>query len=227
MFLEFVFLCVALQLKCGSRYFLNMIVTFIAYTLFTNSYSEQRIKQIRDKKQIDKRQEFYQNESIQNYETVKQFNNEGLEKGRYSKILDKMVDQAMVVQKSLSSLNIGQQAIFNAGLTLNLALAAVDVYSGKMTPGDFVLVQSLFMQLAGPLFNLGTFLRQLEETSVDVEDLYHNINSKPLVTEKPDAKDFEYKEGKIKFENIDFKHYQYDDNQLRKKQAKPETEGDE
>lgn len=71
MFLEFVFLCFALQLKCGSRYFLNMIVTFIAYTVFTNSYSEKRIKQIRDKKSIDKRQEFYQNESIQNYETVK------------------------------------------------------------------------------------------------------------------------------------------------------------
>jgi ABC-type transport system involved in Fe-S cluster assembly fused permease/ATPase subunit len=118
-----------------------------------------------------------------------------------------MVGKAMEVQRSLSALNIGQQAIFNAGLTCNLALAAVDVYSGRMTPGDFVLVQSLFMQLAGPLFNLGTFLRQLEETSVDVEDLYHNINSKPMVTEKPNAKEFVYKEGKIKFENLHFKHY--------------------
>ena len=93
------------------------------------------------------------------------------------------------------------------GLTTNLALAAADVYSGKMTPGDFVLVQSLFMQLAGPLFNLGTFIRQLDETSVDVEDLYHNINTKPMITEKSGAKDFEFKEGKIKFENISFKHY--------------------
>lgn len=110
---------------------------------------------------------------------------------------------------------------------MNLALAAADVYSGRMTPGDFVLVQSLFMQLAGPLFNLGTFLRQLEETSVDVEDLYHNINSKPMVTEKPDAKEFEYKEGKIKFENLSFKHYQYDDNQIRKKPKKAEGENKE
>lgn len=136
----------------------------------------------------------------------------------------------MVVQRSLSALNIGQQAIFNLGLTLNLALAACDVYSGKMTPGDFVLVQSLFMQLAGPLFNLGTFFRQLEETSVDVEDLYHNINAKPIVTEKPNAKDFEYKEGKIKFEGLSFKHYAFDDAQLRRKakpQAKDATSGGE
>lgn len=40
------------------------------------------------------------------------------------------------------------------------------------------------------MFNLGTFLRQLEETSVDVEDLYHNINTKPMVIEKSGAKDF-------------------------------------
>lgn len=74
----------------------------------------------------------------------------------------------MVVQLSLSSLNIGQQAIFNAGLTLNLLLAALDVFSGRLTPGDFVLLQSLFMQLAGPLFNLGSLFRQLDESSVDV-----------------------------------------------------------
>ena len=40
--------------------------------------------------QIDKRQEFYQTESIMNYETVKQFNNEDLEKKRYEGILEKL-----------------------------------------------------------------------------------------------------------------------------------------
>lgn len=56
---------------------------------------------------IDKRQEFYQNESIMNYETVKQFNNEKLEISRYENILEKLQKQAMVVQTSLSNLNIG------------------------------------------------------------------------------------------------------------------------
>jgi ABC-type transport system involved in Fe-S cluster assembly fused permease/ATPase subunit len=46
----------------------------------------------------------------------------------------------MVVQKSLSSLNIGQQAIFNIGMALNLAMAVFDVYIGKLTPGDFVMI---------------------------------------------------------------------------------------
>jgi len=33
------------------------------------------------------------------------------------------------------------------------------------------------MQLAGPLFNLGTMFKQLDETSVDVEELYHMLNT--------------------------------------------------
>lgn len=36
---------------------------------------------------LDKRQEFYQNESIMNYESVKQFNNEKKEFSRYDEIV--------------------------------------------------------------------------------------------------------------------------------------------
>ena len=86
-------------------------------------------------------------------------------------------------------------------MAVNLAMAVTDVYTGRLTPGDFVLIQALFMQLAGPLFNLGTFFRQIDETSVDVEELFHMLRTKPQVTESEDAKDFEYKAGKIKIEN--------------------------
>ena len=63
---------------------------------------------MKDKMKIDKRQEFFQNESIMNYETVKQFNNEDLEISRYDLILKNMTKKALQVQKSLSTLNIGQ-----------------------------------------------------------------------------------------------------------------------
>jgi ABC-type transport system involved in Fe-S cluster assembly fused permease/ATPase subunit len=112
--------------------------------------------------------------------------------------LNNLTKQAIVVQKSLSRLNIGQQAIFNVGMALNLGMAVTDVYTGKLTPGDFVLIQALFMQLAGPLFNLGSFFRQIDETGVDVEELFHMLNSKPMVKERVDSKEFEFKKGSIK-----------------------------
>ena len=36
------------------------------------------------------------------------------------------------------------------------------------------------------------------------------LNTKPRVKEKEDAKDFEWKEGKIQINNLGFKHYDYD-----------------
>ena len=71
MALEFFLLCGVLQWQCGPRYFLNMMMTFVAYAWYTQTFSERRMREIRAKKQVDKRQEFYQNESITNYETVK------------------------------------------------------------------------------------------------------------------------------------------------------------
>jgi ATP-binding cassette subfamily B (MDR/TAP) protein 7 len=75
-----------------------------------------------------------------NYETVKAFNNELLERSRYKVILKNIKNSSMIVQKSLANLNMGQQVIFSTGLTLNLMLAAWDVSTGRLTPGDFVLI---------------------------------------------------------------------------------------
>lgn len=43
----------------------------------------------------------------------------------------------------------------------NLMMAARDVSLGLMTAGDFVLIQAYFMQLSGPLFNMGMMFREV------------------------------------------------------------------
>lgn len=97
-----------------------------------------------------------------NYETVKTFNNEKLELSRYKTLLSNLRETALLVQLTLSKLNIGQTIIFSTGLTLNLIMAAWQVSTGHLTPGDFVMIQALFMQLAGPLFNMGTLFREID-----------------------------------------------------------------
>ena len=114
-----------------------------------------------DKKDAEKASEFYLNESIMNYEAVKSFNNEELEKTRYRKLLDKLETCAKVVQKSLTQLKVGQLLIFNTGMMINLVMAARDVSLGLMTAGDFILIQTYFMQLSGPLFNMGMLFREV------------------------------------------------------------------
>jgi ABC-type transport system involved in Fe-S cluster assembly fused permease/ATPase subunit len=161
---EFLLLCGMLQFYCGAPYLANMLVTLSVYTIFSKKYSTYRQQIIRKRKNQEKASEFYLNESIMNYETVKAFNNEKLEISRYKALLNKLKGSAIEVQSTLARLNMGQTAIYTAGLTINLVMAAWDVSTGRLTPGDFVMIQALFMQLAGPLFNMGTLFREIDQS---------------------------------------------------------------
>lgn len=67
-----------------------MMLTLVLYTYYTRVASLQRRIYIKNRKETDKKSEFYLNESIMNYETVKSFNNEKLEESRYKEILDNL-----------------------------------------------------------------------------------------------------------------------------------------
>ena len=161
---EFLLLCGMLQFYCGPKYLANMLFTLICYTYFSKTFSDMRRVQIRTRKDSEKASEFYLNESIMNYETVKAFNNEKMENNRYETLIDKLRLNAMEVQKSLSQLNVGQSVIFLSGLTVNLMMAAYEVCHGTMTPGDFVMISAYFTQLSGPLFNMGTLFREVAQS---------------------------------------------------------------
>lgn len=105
--LEFFFLCGVMQFYCGSKYLGNMLFTLGAYTYYTKTVSNYRRKELFNRKEAEKKSEFYMNESIMNYETVKAFNNEKLENNRYQGHLDNLYACAMKVQLSLGRLNSG------------------------------------------------------------------------------------------------------------------------
>jgi ATP-binding cassette subfamily B protein len=83
------------------------------------------------------------------------------------------------------------------------------------------------MQLAGPLFNMGTFFREVDQSSVDIEDLYHMLKQQPIVQQKKDAKEFKFKEGAIAFEDMTFKHYILHDHSKKNKDKADNNEKDD
>jgi ATP-binding cassette subfamily B protein len=74
-----------------------MMVMLGCYTYYTKMASRKRQVEIRSRKESDKRQEFYLNESIMNYETIKTFGNEKFEENRYDEILQRKVTNAIKV----------------------------------------------------------------------------------------------------------------------------------
>jgi ABC-type transport system involved in Fe-S cluster assembly fused permease/ATPase subunit len=214
--LEFVLICGMLYFYCGPYYLLNIAVMLGVYTKFTQSYSKIRQIYIRDRRNEDKKAEFFLNESILSYDTVKYFGNENLEYNRYKRVQSEIYNIAMKVQYSLANINSGQQCLFALGMTVNLLLACSDISAGVLTPGDFVMIQALFMQIAGPLHFMGTIFRSLEESQVNVEDLFLILKMEKAVIEKPDAKDYVHEKGDIEFKKVRYS-YEKDDNKDGKK----------
>ena len=82
-------------------------------------------------------------DSLLNYETVKQFNNEKIEEERFDEAMAGYEQASIKTLTSLSFLNFGQTAIFTIGLTLCMVLSGLEVKAGDQTIGDFVLINAL------------------------------------------------------------------------------------
>ena len=83
------------------------------------------------------------------------------------------------MQKTLSILNFGQQAIFAVGLSSIMLLTAGDIANGTATVGDLVLVNGLLFQLAMPLHFIGMVYREINQALVDMENMFDLLDKKP------------------------------------------------
>lgn len=117
----------------------------------------------------------------------------------------------MKVQYSLANLNAGQQLMFSIGMTVNLMLAARDISLGVMTPGDFVMIQALFMQVAQPLHFMGTIFREVDESHVNVEELFNILEYKSRVVESPNARPLTTTIGELEFRDVQYTYTRDDD----------------
>jgi ATP-binding cassette, subfamily B, heavy metal transporter len=105
---------------------------------------------------------------------------------------------------SLSLLNIGQAAIIAIGVTVMIGMAAGGVVAGRMTVGDFVLVNTYLIQLYLPLNFLGTVYREIRQALIDMEKMFSLLHVEVEVEDKPGAPPLKVESGAVAFENVEF-----------------------
>jgi ATP-binding cassette subfamily B protein len=183
-----------------------VFVLVVAYVGFTVGTTEYRSKLRRELNMADNDTNDKAVDSLLNFETVKYFNAEQMEIDRYGKSLDNYNKQAQKLQRVAAVVGLGQSFIVAIGQLSILILAAKQVQAGKMTVGDFVLVNTYFLQLHGPLNTLGVSYRMIKQSFIDLESMFDILDTKPEIVDAPDAIEFTPPSGAITFENVHFKY---------------------
>ncbi|BBN88895.1 ABCB family ABC transporter ATP-binding protein/permease [Azospira sp. I09] len=178
--------------------------SLVAYIVFTVQVSNWRIGIRRAVNEMDSAANSRAIDSLLNYETVKYFNNEDYEARRYDSQMQQWEDAATRSQVTLSFLNLGQQAIIAAGVTLMMWRATAGVVAGTMTIGDLVLVNAFLIQLYMPLNFLGVVYREIRQALTDIERMFKLLGENREVADAPDAIALPPGPAEVRFEAVDF-----------------------
>ncbi|KAI1693222.1 ABC transporter transmembrane region domain-containing protein [Ditylenchus destructor] len=143
-------------------------------------------------------------DSLLNYETVKYFNNEDFEAGRYDASLDRYRKAAIKSQRTLSMLNTGQQALIAISLVLMLWRATSGVVDGRMTLGDLVMVNAFMIQLYIPLNFLGVIYREIKQSLTDLDKMFVLLEKEREVRDAHGAQPLAGADATVRFEDVSF-----------------------
>ncbi len=208
--LEFVLVLGYFALEYDAWFAIITLVALILYIIFTVVITEWRTHLRRTMNEMDSKANQKAIDSLINFETVKYFGNEAYEARRYDESLTKYQTAALRSQKSLSILNLGQQAIIAIGLVLILWRATQGVTDGSMTLGDLVLVNTLMIQLYIPLNFLGVLYREIKQSMVDLDRMFKLLHADKEVQDAPNAPPLQIQHAhlgpEVRFEHVSF-HY--------------------
>jgi len=193
----------------GWKYVAVVAATVWIYTWFTVRASDWRIGIRREMNDSDTDANTKAIDSLLNFETVKYFNNEAMEAERFDRSMARYETAATRIWTSLGWLNFGQGVIFGIGMTIVMAMSAMEVMAGTQTVGDFVFINAMLMQLSVPLNFIGFIYREIRQGLTDIEQMFDLLDVAQEVVDKPGARALEIGTGRIEFRDV---HFAYDPN---------------
>ena len=201
---ELITVGIVLWITFGFVYAAVTVTTVLVYVIYTIKVTEWRIAIRRKMNLADENASTKAVDSLLNYETVKYFNAELIEADRFNSAMKSYEDSAVKARASLSIVNIGQGGIIALGLFLIMGMAGEDIARGKMSIGDFVVVNTFLLQLYLPLNFLGFVYREIRQSLLDMGRMFALVDEKPDIVDKQNAKELVVEFGKVSFKNVNF-----------------------
>jgi ATP-binding cassette, subfamily B, heavy metal transporter len=186
------------------RYVLAVLMTVVVFMYFTYVATKWRIDIRRKMNDSDTEANTKAIDSLLNYETVKYFGAEEREARRYDRSMERYEQASVKTYTSLALLNTGQAIIFTTGLTTTMLMCAFGIRNGTHTVGDFVLINSMMIQLYQPLNFMGMVYREIKQAIIDIEKMFEVLARDPEVKDMPGARPLAVSSGSVRFEDVHF-----------------------
>ena len=181
------------------------VMTFV-YLYLTIRLAQWRAEMRRRMVNAQRQEDAVKNDSMVSYETVKYFNAEPYEFGRYRGAVREQQAAEYVVYTSLSIMNVSQNMVFMLGLLVTCFVAAYQVSIGQRKVGSFVALLTYMAQLQGPLNFFGTFYRAIQSSMINAERLLELFKERPTVVDSPTATELPSCQGAIRFSDVRFSY---------------------
>lgn len=201
--LEISLVAVILSRTAGGDFAAVTVGTVFVYIAFTFWISQWRTRFRVEMNELDGAANTKAIDSLLNYETVKYFGNEDHESRRYDTALRAWERAAVRSEQSLGLLNVGQAGIISVGLTIVMLMAGAGIAGGRMTLGDFVMVNTYLIQLYQPLNFFGMVYREIKQGLADIRALFSLLSEEREVADRPDARTL-VDAGEVSFDEVDF-----------------------
>ncbi|HJU19127.1 MAG TPA: ABC transporter ATP-binding protein/permease [Stellaceae bacterium] len=201
---EILLVCAILWRLYDWRFAAVTMTAIILYIAFTFAVTDWRVRFRREMNDRNSEANSRSVDALLNYETVKYFANEEHEARRYDRALAAYERAAVKSGTTLALLNIGQGIIISGGLVVVMILAGRGIAAGRMTIGDFVLVNAYLLQLYTPLNFLGMVYRNIKQSLTDLEQMTALLAVAPEVEDRPRAPALVVGRGAVAFRHVDF-----------------------
>lgn len=202
--IELTAVCVIFFIKFGGGLVAGTLAMVVLYVAFTRRVTEWRLSVRKQWTEFDQRATQRAVDSLLNYETIKYFNAEEMERRRYDEAIERLTATNVKVETSLAALNIGQSLITNLMMAGAMGYTVWGWSRGLFTTGDVVLVNTLLAQLFRPLDMLGFVYREVRQGLVDMAAMFRLLDTPAEIRDATGAQPLAVGAGEVRFENVSF-----------------------
>ncbi|KUJ08051.1 uncharacterized protein LY89DRAFT_765501 [Mollisia scopiformis] len=183
---------------------LLMASTAVTYLYVTTKLYSRRAAKRRDYITIYRKEWTIGQQSLDGWNTASLFNMIPYERHRYACAVKEHMSSKKDYEMSSQAIGAAQSLILSIGLLGALWLGVFQVVYRAESIGKFTTLLIYWAQLQSPLTFFASMYRQISYSLMDAERLLELFQTKPTVTDTPNAKALILGKGLVKFDRVSF-----------------------